>query len=223
MSAKREVLMKLSEYMDKVNHCIANQYKNKEMMLNEENTIFQFILPLMEILEWDHSSGDVNCQHPGESGRADITLKTEGAPRAIIEAKRFNLDLTVQHMKQAMEYKIPARWVIITNGREIRVYDKRHRQKWGKLFFKLSLDRFKEEDLDILWLLSRYKIYKLNTVADEFLKYEKLIRKETRSMKNDVVKDFLSSVLKAEDAKHRLILLALKNLERQKIKTNISP
>jgi len=222
MGTKREVLKKLSEYAERVNQY---QYIKKDIRINEENTIAKFISELFRILEWEQLSDDVEYQHTvREVGRADITLKIKNVPVAIIEAKRFSEDLCDQHMKQAMKYKTPARWAIITNGREIRVYDRRYRQKWGKLFIKLPLDRFREkhfseEHFNVIWLLSRNGIKKLNAVADKLLEWEKIIREKTRHVKNAVVKEYLNSALKdSKGAKPKLIEQAIQETRKQEQK-----
>jgi len=222
MGTKRDTLKKLSEYADRVSQYTKDQESKK---INEENTIAKFISELLRILEWELLSPDVDYQHTiREVGRADITLKIKNVAVVIIEAKRFNEDLSDQHMKQAMKYKTRARWVIITNGRDIKIYDKRYRSTWGKLFMKFPLERFrekhfKEEYFNALWLLSRNQISKLNAVANQIWKWEKLIREKIKIMKNIVVKEFLVSTLKEikeEGAKPRLIEQAIKEVRKRK-------
>jgi hypothetical protein len=222
MATKRDTLKKLSEYADRVNQYIKDQESQK---INEENTIAKFISELLRILEWELLSPDVDYQHTiREVGRADITLKIKNVPVAIIEAKRFNEELSDQHMKQAMKYTTSARWRIITNGRDIKIYDKRYRQKWGRLFMKFPMGRFGEERFgekyfNAIWLLSRNQINKLTAVADKIWEWEKLIREKTRIMKNKVVREFLISTLKEikeGGAKPRFIELAIKEVRKRK-------
>lgn len=222
MGTKRDTLEKLSEYADRVNQYVMDKESKK---INEENTIAKFVSELLRILEWELLSPDVDYQHTiREIGRADITLKIKNVPVAIIEAKRFIEDLSDQHMKQAMKYKTRARWRIITNGREIKIYDSRYRQTWGKLFMKFPLERFsekhfQEEYFNALWLLSRNQISKLNAVADKIWEWEKLIREKIRTMKDIIAKEFLISTLretKEEGAKPQFIERAIREVRKRK-------
>jgi type I site-specific restriction endonuclease len=212
MAKQKEAREKLSKYVEGV-----KQKTKEDLKINEENTIVKFILPLFGILEWDQSSDDVDYQHTiKDAGRADIILKINSNPVAIIEAKRFNTDLSDRHMQQAMRYKTRARWAIITNGRELRVYDWRFRQKRGREFFKLSYDAFTKH-FDLLWLLSRYRMHRLDLVSNKYMEWEKLIRERAKRTKNAVLKDFIKDALKEDGAKYRLIGQAISETRRIKV------
>jgi len=212
MGTQKEALDKLSRYVEMVSKKI-----KEDLRINEENTIVKFILPLFDILEWEQSSDDLEYQHTlRDIGRTDIILKIKGVPVAIVEAKSFNTDLSDRHMKQAMKYKIRARWAIISNGREIRVYDRRFRQKWGREFFKLSYAKFMEH-FDLLWLLSRYRILRLNLISNKYLEWEKLIKEKAKHTKNYVIRDFLKDALKEDGAKYRLIRQAVSETRKIRI------
>jgi hypothetical protein len=198
MFIKKEILRRLSEHAG-----LIDQRIKENQQIIEASTIHKLILPFLRILEWESDSDQVEFQLPIKKvGTPDITLKNgRGIPVAIIEAKRLNEELSDQHMKQVMKYPTPARWVITTNGREIRIYDKRYKWVWGKLFMKFQLERFGEKrfgerHVNALWLLSRTRINSLSAVADKILEWENLVKEKIRTMRNPVVKEFLISMIK---------------------------
>lgn len=181
----------------------------QDLRTNEENTIIKFILPLLEILGWDQASDEVEYQRTLKAmGRTDIILKIEGKPVVIIEAKKFNSELNDVHMKQAMRYKTHARWIIITNGKELRLYDRRKRSKWGREFFSLKYDSYKEYS-DLLELISRKKIEKLALISDKYLEWKKLIKTKATKSRNKIIGLFLADSLKEDKAIYNLIRRAV--------------
>jgi hypothetical protein len=180
-----------------------------DLRTNEENTIIKFILPLFEILGWDQASDEVEYQHTIKTmGRADIILKIGGEPIVIIEAKKFNSELTNDQMRQAMKYKTRARWIVTTNGKELRLYDRRKRSKWGREFFSLKYDSYREYS-DLLELLSRKKIEKLGLISDKYLEWKKLLKTKAIKSRNKVTGTFLTDSLKENKAIYNLIRRAV--------------
>lgn len=214
MGKRGSVKERLFEYSAKIDDHI-----KRDIRPNEEVTIMRFILPLFNILGWDQSSEDVVYQHSVKGvGRADIILRTENTPKVIVEAKKIGEELRDEHMKQVMRYakKSPAKWIITTNGREIRVYNTKRRSKWGRLFFSLTYKEF-DKYFGILWLLSRDKIERLNIVAEKYLEYKKEIENKIRLMKTGLIKEFLLASLNSEEPKLELINMANKDTRKEHI------
>lgn len=214
MGKRGSVKERLLEYSTKV-----DDHARRDIRPNEEITIMRFILPLFNILGWDQSSEDVEYQHAVKGvGRADIILRIENTPKVIVEAKKFSEELRDEHMKQVMRYakESPTKWIITTNGREIRVYNTKRRSKWGRLFFSLAYKEF-DKYFSILWLLSRDKIERLNIIAEKYLEYKKEIEKKIRRTEAGLIKEFLITSLNTKEPKLALIEMAIKGTRRENI------
>lgn len=125
--------------------------------INEINTITKVILPLLDILGWDTLSWDVEQEYKDE---IDILLKIDEEPKLVVEAKRFGIDLTEEHAKQAINYTnktAGVRWCLLTNGIDMEIYDTYRKSKRGDRFYKLSINEFNSK-FDLLWLLSKYSM-----------------------------------------------------------------
>lgn len=214
MGKRGSVKKRLLEYSVKV-----DDHVRRDIRPNEEITIMRFILPLFNILGWDQSSEDVDYQHAVKGvGRADIILRIENTPRVIVEVKKFSEELRDEHMKQVMRYakESPAKWIITTNGREIRVYNTKRRSKWGRLFFSLTYKEFNKYFI-VLWLLSRDRIERLDIVAEKYLEYKKDIETRIRKMEYGLMKEFLITSLNSKEPKLALIEMANKATRRERI------
>jgi len=150
--------------------------------------------PLLKALGWDiHSLEDVERGHPIPIGtkwiEVDYVLKVDGQPKALLEAKALNNDLN-QYVEQTISYaKIEdVNWAILTNGRELRVYDAE--QKFQ--VFKLTLDEYVKE-YDKLLLLSKEKMKEeqLSRLADEEYHRQTVLEwfmKNTDTLVGEIVK-----------------------------------
>ena len=215
MTDKSKARKEINRYIEKVKEFLKGHHE-----INESTTIARFILPMFNILGWDPSSGDVEleCKIKG-AGRPDIALKIDNEIKYLVEAKILNKELSGRCIPQVGKYimkrRSSIRWAILTNGTELRVYDVRFRSKHPRLFFKLSLDNLGKY-FDILWLLSRGKIYKLDTVADRYLERARKINDEVRNVKSDITR-FLVSVLKKEVINLELLLQTIKHTRVPKV------
>lgn len=212
MATKNSILEQLKDYSNKVRSDFISNGS-----INEENTKSRYVSYLLRILEWDTESKEVDYEkYFTEKGRADIALVPDGQLKAIIEVKSFNKELESRHAKQSMRCsKGSTRWALVTNGRELRLYDIKHRKNRPRLFFSINFmdfDKLKERAyFDILMLLSRKKIVsRLDEVAKEFRRMEKEIKAKTREMKDGVVKDFLKLSMASAEARISLIHQAIR-------------
>ena len=91
---------------------------------NETLTCNRVIRPLLQAGGYEHE--DIDEQgHDAAGGIPDYTL-LPGMPQAwFLEAKAWSVTLTDTHVTQACDYpnRQGKRWVVLTNGREWRLYD----------------------------------------------------------------------------------------------------
>jgi predicted type IV restriction endonuclease len=92
---------------------------------NEADTGFRVIEPvLLEVLGYGRN--EIVREQTAQAGnRPDYTV-LPGAPQTwLLEAKAWSVELTDQHALQATTYAYQngCRWVVLTNGREWRLYD----------------------------------------------------------------------------------------------------
>lgn len=133
----------------------------KDPGINERNTVTKFILPLFKIFGWISGTDDIGEDYHVKGGRVDITLKIDGVPKLFVEAKPLGRTLSDSQAGQAIRYAHAGRvrWCMLTNGREIRIYDTKWKSKGADLFFQTTVEKF-EQDFDLLWLLSKRNIVK---------------------------------------------------------------
>jgi len=144
----------------------ATELVRKHPRMSEANTISTLIEPLLEILGWNvRDLDEVQREYPIPGGKGtehvDIALKIRDRPKLFIEAKPAGMDLEDPLAKQPINYAIMGNvdWCVLTNGRELRVYNARWRVEGieQKLLFKLAIDEYGEKR-DKLWLLSKESI-----------------------------------------------------------------
>jgi len=127
---------------------------SKYPRMSEANTISQLIEPLLEILGWDTRNLDeVEKEYPVLGGKGaefvDIALKINNTPKVFIEAKSLATDLKDHLVQQLLNYALlgNVNWCILTNGRELRVYN----AFWKvigieqRLFLRLTINEYKEK------------------------------------------------------------------------------
>jgi hypothetical protein len=142
----------------------------------EDNTKAILVEPLLKLLGWDiYSLDDVERGYKITIGttkvEVDYAMKVDGRPKVFLEVKALDKDLE-PFVEQVVSYaKLKdVRWAVLTNGRELRVYDTAR----GFQLIKLTLDEYLKEQ-DKLLLLSKEKMKEglLSKLGDE--KYHRQI------------------------------------------------
>lgn len=89
----------------------------------EENVKIILVEPLLELLGYDKTKGDLDFEHIIRNKRADILIKIDDKPRMIVECKSLEEDLD-KHVEQALGYAYNKQvgFVILTNGLKTRLY-----------------------------------------------------------------------------------------------------
>jgi len=88
----------------------------------EENIKLKIVIELLKLLGFDIVK-DMDFEHYVKNKRADIAILYEGKPKIMIECKSIEQELD-KHIEQALSYAIKkqVKYVILTNGIEIRLY-----------------------------------------------------------------------------------------------------
>ena len=170
--SKEESKVKIKELVDEYNAKI----KDREHSLDERNTE-RFIERILQILNWDIDNFDQVLRRDsvkvGDRTKIpDYVLYINGEKKAVIEAKAFGESLdNPKYIKQALEYGYygQVRICILTNGKEIRVYDPLilSRSSEGKLLFSIHINQYEPLFDQRLWFLS-YNEIKENTILAKF-------------------------------------------------------
>src|SRR3989338_11050504 len=166
--AKLKIKELVAEYTSKI--------KDRELSLDERNTE-RFIERILQILNWDIDNFDQVIRRDSvkvEDRRKipDYVLYINGEKKVVVEAKAFSESLNnPQYIKQALEYGYykQVRVCILTNGRELKVYDPLilSTSQEGKLLFSLSISQYEQLFEQRLWYLS-YDEIKENTILAKF-------------------------------------------------------
>lgn len=96
--------------------------------MDEQNTKRKVIEPLIEILDWDILSSDVELEYSVQMGsgtkKVDYALKTDGTPVVFVEAKGCDTDLAEKHRRQLKSYmrQVGVDWGLLSNGREFEIF-----------------------------------------------------------------------------------------------------
>ena len=169
---KEEAKLKIKELVDEY----TSKIKDREQSLDERNTE-RFIERILHILSWDIDNFDQVVRRDSvkiEDRRKipDYVLYINGEKKAVVEAKAFSEPLdNPQYVKQALEYGYykQVRVCILTNGKEIRVYDPfiLSKSAEGKLLFSISINQYEDQFEQKLWFLS-YNEIKENTILAKF-------------------------------------------------------
>ncbi|BCW99419.1 MAG: hypothetical protein KatS3mg024_2246 [Armatimonadota bacterium] len=91
---------------------------------NEASTCLWIIVPLLEAAGYQRH--EIQPQETDPAGRKpDYTILPDSEHTWFLEAKAWAVDLNDQHVRQALIYAYTnnRRWVVLTNGREWRLYD----------------------------------------------------------------------------------------------------
>ena len=158
----------VNEYITKI--------KDREQSLDERNTE-RFIERILHLLNWDIDNFDQVVRRDSvkveeRTKIPDYVLYINGEKKVVVEAKAFSESLdNPKYIKQALEYGYykQVRVCILTNGREIRVYDPfiLSRSSEGKLLFAVQINQYETLFDQRLWFLS-YDEIKENTILAKF-------------------------------------------------------
>ena len=144
------------------------EYRNRNAVLTESDTILKLIHPTLRALGWNLEDLDefrTEYRHQSSSNPVDCALFLRGNPALFIEAKAFKDSLKdhralVQTQNNANAAGVD--WCALTNGSEWRVY-KTHApvEAEDKLIFSARLDDLEtdSQSLAALWLLTREKMH----------------------------------------------------------------
>lgn len=175
--SKDEAKAKLEELIEK-----HQRFKNEGRLkgINEETTK-QWIDDLFRILGWDFIEDVVKEYGTGKRKRVDYAFQVTGTTKFLLEAKAYGEELEDKYIKQTLEYGYQNNktWVVLTNFREIRVYNAKYYDKEEHI--RRLYEPIRIEDvvvrIDDLWVLSRdgMKEGVINQLAN---KYGKIKPKE---------------------------------------------
>ncbi len=101
----------------------------QDPLMKEANVKLRVVQPLLALLEWDVSRGDVEMEWQVQMGTkavaVDYSLMVDRKPVAFVEAKGFESNLKKEEEQQVISYgKVDeVRWCVLTNGKRLRIYD----------------------------------------------------------------------------------------------------
>jgi len=169
---KEESKVKIKELVDEY----TTKIKEREHSLDERNTE-RFIERILQILNWNIDNFDQVLRRDSvkvedRTKIPDYVLYINGEKKVVVEAKAFSESLdNPKYIKQALEYGYykQVRVCILTNGKEIRVYDPfiLSKSSEGKLLFSVHINQYENLFDQRLWFLS-YNEIKENTILAKF-------------------------------------------------------
>lgn len=134
-------MKQLEDYQKKVEDWRRSREKeiNRKLCNDERNTTVKFIIPLLNILDWNHLSRDMEFEHRVQGRetkrltRVDIALYTEDSikPKIFVEIKRIEDELGTGRQVLRYLHAEGVKYGIYTNGREIRLLDNRTPTKYA--------------------------------------------------------------------------------------------
>lgn len=175
---KDQAKQKLTELIEK-----HQRHKNEGRLskINEENTK-DYIDELFRILGWDFTEDIIKEYGTGKRKRVDYAFQISGTTKFLLEAKGYNESLTDEnHIRQVLEYGYQNNktWVVLSNFREIVVYNAKYYDKEEHI--RRLFEPIRIEDavvrLDDLWVLSKEGM-KENLINQLANKYGKVKPKE---------------------------------------------
>lgn len=141
----------------------------KEAAFSEADVSSKFILPFLRALGWDISNIDqVKEQRRTLSGPVDYSLSINRKPKLLLELKKFDEQLdgyrevhgnreTFAEQATRYAWHLKVEWVVLTNFKELRLYNSYYRKPIDGLRLQLRFTQFASE-LDKLWILSRASV-----------------------------------------------------------------
>ena len=174
--------------------------------MNEENTKVRLVQPLLELLDWDLYSTEVELEYtvPMASGstHVDYALLIGDSPVVFVEVKPVRSDLTagnIRQLKSYMRQELDVDWGILTNGKTFEVLTKGRHQNGGE---EVSVVQFDLDDLadspQVLELLSKESIRsgRADEIAEQVAQTNDAIR--YLQEREDEVTETVSSSIEAE-------------------------
>jgi type I restriction-modification system DNA methylase subunit len=167
----------------------------KEATFSEADVSSKFILPFLDALGWDTKDIDqVKEQRRTLSGPVDYTLSVNRKPRLLLELKKFDEQLdgyrevrgrkeTFPEQAARYAWHLKVEWVVLTNFKEVRLYNSYYRKPADGLRLQLRFPQFASE-LDKLWILSLASVQ-----AGELDKIER--KAERKNIDEAVLEDLL--------------------------------
>ena len=177
MTDKNQAKGEIAKFIEKYQRLLED---GRLRTMNEETTK-QWIDDLFRILGWDFVEDVIKEYGTGKRKRVDYAFQINGTTKFLLEAKAYNENLEEKYIKQTLEYGYQNNktWVVLTNFKEIRVYNARYYDKEEhirRLYEPIQildvLTRF-----DDLWILSREGMTE-NLINKTANKYGKVKPKE---------------------------------------------
>ena len=140
----------------------------------EQNTTIKFVIPLLNILGWDHLKNDMGFEYPvrgrkekKKEGRCDIALYTDypksKKPKVLVEIKRIQVpEEKLESGRYLLEYLNATKinYGIFTDGKELKLVDRRTpTRSHPEGLFSLEANHFLDYP-DVLWMLSKEMVSK---------------------------------------------------------------
>lgn len=186
----------------------------KETDFSEADVSSKFILPLLEALGWNTKDIDqVKEQKRTLAGPVDYTLAIDRNPRVLLELKRFTEELDGYRIvrghketfsEQATRYAwhLKVEWVVLTNFKELRLYNAYYRNPSDGLRLKVSYNHY-VSDLNRLWILSQPSVK-----SGELNKIER--KAERKNIDEAILEDLLEiRRLISDNVRHKNPLLSI--------------
>lgn len=211
----KNFLRQLQDYQKRVDR-FKDKKIDKGLYSDERNTTIKFIVPLLNILGWNHLTSDMEFEHPvkgkeiKKSTRVDIALYTRGSkkPKIFVEIKRIIQD-KLGTGRQVLRYlhAEKVKYGIYTNGKEIRLLDNRTPVKYvPEGLFILKVKDFVKYHRVLAILSKRYvEKGKLDKLAKSFHseRFWNLVKREEKEVKRSERQDLKYS-LRLEYAENEL-------------------
>lgn len=157
---------------------------------SETETKSKIIRPILESLGWSFTGDEVQLEYPvsiaTQDYYVDYALLIDENPVAFVEAKALKNNLSQKDARQIIDYckHEEVKWGILTNGKEIRIYNTKWSRKPKDAFFeKISLSQFKERK-NILDKISKESI-KLGEIEKYAEDRRKAKKEEPKSEKRE--------------------------------------
>ncbi len=129
---------------------LVSKYKGYEARgmlkgLGEPDTKRVFIEPLLEALGWNMKDlGEVSMESNVLRTRADYAFMVSGVFKFFLEAKAVNVELEEKEAEQSVDYayykSVP--WAVLTNFRELIIYNAEAKYNKDSRFLKFTLDDY---------------------------------------------------------------------------------
>lgn len=167
----------------------------KESKFSEADVSSKFILPFLEALGWDTKNIDqVKEQRSTLSGPVDYALLINRKPRLLLELKRFSEKLdgyrevrgrkeTFPEQATRYAWHLKVEWVVLTNFKEIRLYNAYYRKPADGLRLRMNFTQFVNK-IEQLWILSHPSVK-----AGELDKIEK--KADRKNINEAILEDLL--------------------------------